>query len=99
MIRIVVFVAKRFGEIYCKRQVRLQKIVTYTTRSPRSGEIPGVHSSFTDRESLVLNEEGRLLEYSEYNGNLYATSMDSLKTYSKVMIFIRLCLIPAGQER
>ena len=85
MIRIVVFVGpSASGKTTVRDKFDFRKIVTYTTRSPRSGEIPGVHYHFTDRESLMkLNEEGRILEYSEYNGNLYATSMDSFENVFK----------------
>lgn len=79
MIRIVVFVGpSASGKSTVRDKFDFKKIVTYTTRSPRSGEISGVHYHFTDRESLMkLKEDGRLLEYTEYSGNLYATSIDS----------------------
>ena len=79
MIRIVVLVGpSASGKSTVRDKFNFSKIVTYTTRSPRSGEISGVHYHFTDRESLMkLKEDGRLLEYTEYSGNLYATSIDS----------------------
>lgn len=48
--------------------------VSATTRSPREGEIDGVHYFFKSREEfsdMIKNDE--FLEYAEYCGNLYGT--------------------------
>ncbi len=48
--------------------------VSMTTRTPRPGEIDGVHYYFCTREEFeqVIREDG-FLEYAEYNGNYYGT--------------------------
>ena len=50
--------------------------VSYTTRSPREGEVDGVSYNFVDRaefERMIDNNE--FLEYAEYSGNYYGTSL------------------------
>ena len=54
--------------------------VSMTTRSPRPGEVDGVHYRFVDRdefESVVA--AGGLVEWAEYGGNLYGTPADQLE--------------------
>ena len=50
--------------------------VSFTTRSPRAGEEDGVNYNFVDKaefERMIAADE--LLEYAEYVGNYYGTSM------------------------
>ncbi|MCC5948757.1 MAG: guanylate kinase [Nitriliruptoraceae bacterium] len=48
--------------------------ISSTTRAPRPGEQDGVHYDFVDRERFeALREQGALLEWAEYAGNLYGT--------------------------
>ena len=45
-----------------------------TTRSPREGEIDGVHYYFVDEEAFVKNiEAGGFLEHAQVYGNRYGT--------------------------
>jgi guanylate kinase len=49
--------------------------VSYTTRSPRPGEVDGVNYHFVDVaefERMIRDDE--LLEYANYSGNYYGTS-------------------------
>lgn len=49
--------------------------VSYTTRTPRTGEVDGIHYHFVSRpefERMIADNE--LLEYAEYSGNYYGTS-------------------------
>jgi guanylate kinase len=58
-----------------KRDDNLGKSVSFTTRPPRPGEVPGVDYVFTTRPEFELaRREGKLLESAEYDGHLYATS-------------------------
>jgi guanylate kinase len=58
-----------------KRDHNLGKSVSFTTRPPRPGEVPGVDYVFTTRPEFELaRREGKLLESAEYDGQLYATS-------------------------
>lgn len=54
--------------------------VSFTTRSPRVGEENGVNYNFVDRaefERMIAADE--LLEYAEYVGNYYGTSMKVIR--------------------
>jgi guanylate kinase len=51
--------------------------VSATTRAPRSGERDGQHYFFLSREEFDRRRDsGGLLEWREYNGNLYGTPRD-----------------------
>lgn len=48
--------------------------ISMTTRSPREGEVDGVHYFFIDRAQFEKNiNDGKMLEYAEYVGNYYGT--------------------------
>ena len=48
--------------------------VSCTTRSPRAGDLEGVHYYFKTRDEFMgLAENGGLLEWAEYSGNCYGT--------------------------
>lgn len=50
--------------------------VSFTTRAPRAGEEDGINYNFVDRaefERMIADDE--LLEYAQYVGNYYGTSM------------------------
>jgi guanylate kinase len=50
--------------------------VSVTTRPPRVGEVDGVDYHFVDRPTFEsMAEDGRLLEWAEYAGNLYGTPL------------------------
>lgn len=51
--------------------------VSYTTRSPREGEVDGVNYNFISREEFERKiREGDFIEYNLYNGNYYGTSRE-----------------------
>lgn len=48
--------------------------VSMTTRQPREGDIDGVHYYFVTREYFEKKiSENKMLEYAEYNHNMYGT--------------------------
>ncbi len=50
--------------------------VSFTTRSPRVGEADGVNYNFVTRDEFErMIAAGELLEYAEYVGNYYGTSL------------------------
>lgn len=50
--------------------------VSFTTRAPRSGEVDGVNYNFVDRETFeAMIGGGEFLEYAQYVGNYYGTSL------------------------
>ncbi|MBV9233980.1 MAG: guanylate kinase, partial [Candidatus Eremiobacteraeota bacterium] len=60
-----------------QRRTSLRYSVSATTRPPRTDEREGEHYFFVERgEFDRLREGGRLLEWREYNGNLYGTPRD-----------------------
>ncbi len=51
-----------------------------TTRSPRPGEIDGREYNFTTTEAfLQLVEERGFIEYAQFGGNYYGTSIKAVK--------------------
>lgn len=54
--------------------------VSYTTRAPRVGEAEGVNYHFVSREEFErMIRDGELLEFAEYVGNYYGTSMKLIR--------------------
>lgn len=50
--------------------------VSYTTRAPRNEDIDGVTYNFVDRAEFErMIEANEFLEYAEYSGNYYGTSL------------------------
>lgn len=63
-----------------ERMPRLRYSISATTRTPRAGETEGEHYFFLSREEFVgRREAGALLEWREYNGNLYGTPRDYIE--------------------
>jgi guanylate kinase len=59
---------------------RLRFSVSHTTRAPRPGERDGVHYHFVAAQRFhELVAQGAFLEYAEYGGNLYGTSLRALE--------------------
>lgn len=49
--------------------------VSYTTRSPRPGEIDGVHYTFVDEDEFrAMIADGEFVEWAQVHGNFYGTS-------------------------
>ncbi len=58
-----------------EREPDLELSVSYTTRSPRSGELDGREYHFVSRATFVhMAGQGDFLESAEVHGNLYGTS-------------------------
>ncbi|MCF0123136.1 MAG: guanylate kinase [Ruminiclostridium sp.] len=54
--------------------------VSFTTRAPRTGEVNGKDYNFVTREEFQARiRRGEFLEYAEYNGNYYGTSMKVIR--------------------
>ena len=57
----------------------ISKIITYTTRPPRTGEISGVDYHFVSpTEFEEKKRTGQFLETTNYNGNLYGSPISIL---------------------
>ena len=61
--------------------------VSATTRSPRAGEVDGVHYFFVTRERFQeMIAGGELLEHDEHFGNLYGTPVSQVTGGGKVVL-------------
>lgn len=57
----------------------IMKVVTYTTRPIRVGEVDGVDYHFLTKEEFIeLKDNDFFFEWMEYNDNYYGTSRESL---------------------
>lgn len=67
------------GKTTIQKYLDIKPIVTYTSREPRDGEFNGEHYHFATRDRILeMKDKGYLLEYTEYNGNLYASDLHSI---------------------
>lgn len=56
--------------------------VSMTSRNPRAGEVEGKNYFFVTKEEFEQKiKDGKLLEYTNYNGNYYGTPKDKLESY------------------
>jgi guanylate kinase len=62
------------------RSPRLRYSISATTRAPRAGEQEGEHYFFLSRQEFERRlAAGELLEFREYNGNLYGTPREYIQ--------------------
>ncbi|MBI1331510.1 MAG: guanylate kinase [Armatimonadetes bacterium] len=60
---------------------RVQRVVAYTTRAPRTGEVDGIDYHFVSIEDFQeMASRGDFLEFKEVHGNWYATPLTDLET-------------------
>jgi len=75
---------------WAKIDPQVVRVVAYTTRLPRDGEVDGVDYHFVSRDSFLAKaERGEFLEWKEVHGNLYATpllDMEYLLSEGKIAI-------------
>ncbi len=58
--------------------------VSYTTRSPRPGEVNGIDYFFVSGEEFKrMVDDGEFAEWAEVHGNLYGTAIKTLEEYRK----------------
>lgn len=70
---------------------RFTTTVPHTSRKAKAGETDGVEYHFTTRTSMEQwVNEGRFIEYGEYKGNLYGTTVDSVVSVIKQG---RICIL------
>ena len=70
--------AKKYG---------ITKIVTTTTRAKRKGEVDGVDYFFVDHRTFEkMIHEGRFVEYTLYNGQMYGSTKDQIAKDKCVVI-------------
>jgi guanylate kinase len=60
---------------------KVTRVVAYTTRKPRKGEVQGIDYNFVTVPLFKqLAKEGAFLEHKEVHGNFYATPLRDLET-------------------
>lgn len=79
-----------------KMRPQLELSVSCTTREMREGECEGVDYYYISREEFSHRiDSGRMLEYTEYSGNLYGTPMDEIEARMNsartVVLVIEVC--------
>ena len=63
-----------------RRRTDIHFSVSFTTRTPRPGEVDGINYNFVSREEFErMISAGELLEYAEYVGNYYGTSLKVIR--------------------
>lgn len=68
------------------KNYNLEKVVTYTTRPIRIGEVDNVDYHFIDKESFLLKRDNNFfVETAFYNNNYYGTSYEDI-SFNKVLI-------------
>lgn len=68
------------GKSTLQDRLGLSRIVTWTSRPPRTGEIDGKDYFFGGRDKLqAMHDAGELLEMTEYQGNLYGTGLSTVE--------------------
>lgn len=75
---------------WSRAEPRVVRVVAYSTRAMRPGEVDGVDYHFVDRPTFLrMAEEGAFLEHKEVHGNLYATpkkDMEALLEQGKIAV-------------
>lgn len=62
-----------------EKKYGLTRVITVTTREKRVGEQDGVDYFFVSKEYFKkLIEDGKLVEFAEYNGNFYGSRKDQI---------------------
>jgi len=66
--------------------------VSHTTRTPREGEVNGVHYHFTEYDWMEKDiQSGKFLEHANVHGNLYGTSFESMRYVQETLG--KICLL------
>lgn len=87
-------------DILLSKYPNLKKVITTTSRAPRSGEINGVHHHFLTKEQFQKAiDEGKFIEYVEYGGNFYGTQIKDLEDHLNGDLLWRIDPSRAGEVR
>lgn len=67
-------------QVWSQQNPRVERVVSYTTRSPRNGEVDGVDYRFVNcAEFQELIGKGALLEHKLVHGNYYGTPLHAME--------------------
>ena len=85
---------------YLASQQDARVSVSMTTRQPREGDIDGVHYYFVTREYFEKKiADGKMLEYAEYNHNMYGTPKEPVDEMLKEGKIVFLEIEVQGAEK
>ncbi len=77
----------------------ITRAITATTRSPREGEVDGVHYFFLDEETFLKDvDAGRFLEWAEVHGKRYGTPKGPLDAQLASGLTVLLSIDVQGAE-
>ncbi len=81
MVKVVIFQGPSgSGKSTLQNMLGIPRIITWTTRSPRPNEKNGIDYHFVSIEEFKKRQnDGRMLEVTEYKSNYYGTSLDSFQ--------------------
>lgn len=101
MINIIVFLGpSASGKSTLRNEFKFKRVVTYTTRAPRAQEVDGRDYNFIDREEfLKMDQNKELLEFTEYNENLYGTGIKAFKNVIENKEIVSVVLDKKGAIR
>lgn len=72
-------------EAWRARDPRVERVVAWTTRAPRPGEVDGVDYCFVTPEDFQRRaERGGFLEHKLVHGNWYGTPLDALEEMLRI---------------
>jgi len=64
--------------------IKIERLVTYTTRSPRQGEKNGVDYFFVSKSQFSkLSKDGKFFETNQYNNQFYGSPVDAIEKAQK----------------
>ncbi len=67
------------GKTTIQAKLGWPRIITRTSRAPRPGELDGRDYFFVDKAQMLhLYHSGKMIEMTEYQGNYYGTTADSI---------------------
>lgn len=88
--------ATRLVEEYKKIGIPAKKVISYTTRPPREGEVDGVDYHFVDLETFIeMQYDNKFIEHTEFRGWRYGTAINSFDDNC-----INICVLnPVGMTK
>ena len=88
--------ATRLVEEYKKIGIPVKKVISYTTRPPREGEVDGVDYHFVDLETFIeMQYDNKFIEHTEFRGWRYGTAFNSFRDDC-----INICVLnPVGMTK
>lgn len=88
--------ATRLVEEYKKIGIPAKKVISYTTRPPREGEVDGVDYHFVDLETFIeMQYNNKFIEHTEFRGWQYGTAINSFDDNC-----INICVLnPVGMTK